>query len=183
MCCQHLERELVYAEETGNQLWAKLLRELLQTMCHRRKVLQAEGNEAFPEAELKEYLDRYDTIVEEGIRTNPMPEREPGKKGRPAKGKARSLVDRFKDFKTDILRFAHNWNVPYTNNTAEQAIRFARVKEKVSGCFRTKNGAECFATVLSFISTAALHGVSSFDAFLAASRGDAHSVILSCLTE
>ena len=183
MCCQHLERELVYAEETGNQTWAKLLRELLQTMCHRRKVLQAEGNEAFPEAELKEYLDRYDTIVEEGIRANPLPEREPGKKGRPAKGKIRSLVDRFKDFKTDILRFAHNWHVPYTNNTAEQAIRFARVKEKVSGCFRTKTGADCFATILSFISTAALHGVSSFDAIVAAIRGDANSVIFSCLTE
>ena len=183
MCCQHLERELVYAEETGNQMWAKLLRELLQTMCHRRKILQAEGYEAFPEAELKEYLEKYDTLVEEGIRSNPIPERKPGKRGRPAKGKIRSLVERFKDFKEDILRFAHNWTVPFTNNTAEQAIRFARVKEKVSGCFRTKTGADQFATVLSFISTAALHGVSSFDALVAAVRGDADSIIFLGQTE
>ena len=183
MCCQHLERELVYAEETDNQMWAKLLRELLQTMCHRRKVLQAEGYEAFPEAELKEYLEKYDTLVEEGIRSNPIPERKPGKRGRPAKGKIRSLVERFKDFKEDILRFAHNWTVPFTNNTAEQAIRFARVKEKVSGCFRTKTGADQFATVLSFISTAALHGVSSFDALVAAARGDADSIIFLGQTE
>ena len=61
----------------------------------------------------------------------------------------------------------------YTNNTAERAIRCARVKEKVSGCFRTKSGADDFACVLSFISSAALHGVSSFDAIVAAFRGNA----------
>ena len=177
MCCQHLERELVYAEETGKQTWAKQLRELLQTMCHRRKELQAQGHEAFPEGELAEYLRQYDMLVQQGIEANPIPEREPGKRGRQAKGKFRCLLDRFSDFKEDILRFAHDWQVPFTNNTAEQAIRFARVKEKVSGCFRTKTGAEQFASVLSFVSTAALHGVSSFDALVAAARGEAFSVI------
>ena len=167
MCCQHLERELVYAEETGNQPWAKLLRELLQTMCHRRKLLRAEGYEAFPEAEIAEYLRQYDTLVAQGIEANPIPERKPGQRGRQAKGKIRSLLDRFMDFKMDIL----------TNNTAEQAIRFARVKEKVSGCFRTLTGAEHFARILSFISTAALHGVSSFDAFFAVAIGMVDSAI------
>ena len=79
----------------------------------------------------------------------------------------------FRDFKDNILRFARDWRVPYTNNTAERAIRCARVKEKVSGCFRTKSGADDFARVLSFISSAALHGVSSFDAIVAAFQGDA----------
>jgi len=83
------------------------------------------------------------------------------------------LLERFRDFKDDILRFARDWRVPYTNNTAERAIRCARVKEKVSGCFRTKSGADDFACVLSFISSAALHGVSSFDAIVAAFRGNA----------
>ena len=173
MCCAHLERELVYAYETGNQAWAKLLRELLQTLCHRRKVLQSEGKEAFPEQELAEYLERYDKLVVEGLDANPIPESIPGKRGRKAKGKFRCLLERFRDFKNDILRFTRDWSVPYTNNTAERAIRCARVKEKVSGCFRTKSGADDFARVLSFISTAALHGVSCFDAIVAAFRGDA----------
>lgn len=177
MCCQHLERELVYAEETGKQPWAKLLRELLQTMCHRRKLLQAEGYEAFPESEIAQYLQQYDTLVSQGIEANPVPDRKPGQRGRQGKGKIRCLLERFKDFKADILRFAHYWQVPFTNNTAEQAIRFARVKEKVSGCFRTKTGADQFACVLSFISTAALHGVSSFDAFVSVALGNAVSVI------
>ena len=177
MCCAHLERELVYAHETGNQAWAKLLRELLQTLCHRRKVLQSEGKEAFPEQELAVYLERYDRLVDEGLAANPIPERAPGKRGPKAKGKFRCLLERFRDFKDDILRFARDWRVPYTNNTAERAIRCARVKEKVSGCFRTKSGADDFACVLSFISSAALHGVSSFDAIVAAFRGGAVGVL------
>ena len=177
MCCAHLERELVYAYETGNQAWAKLLRELLQTLCHRRKVLQSEGKEAFPEQELAVYLERYDRLIDEGLAANPIPERAPGKRGPKAKGKFRCLLDRFRDFKDDILRFARDWRVPYTNNTAERAIRCARVKEKVSGCFRTKSGADDFARVLSFISSAALHGVSSFDAIVAAFRGGAVGVL------
>lgn len=177
MCCAHLERELVYAHETGNQAWAKLLRELLQTLCHRRKVLQSEGKEAFPEQELAVYLERYDRLVDEGLAANPIPERAPGKRGPKAKGKFRCLLERFRDSKDDVLRFARDWRVPYTNNTAERAIRCARVKEKVSGCFRTKSGADDFARVLSFISSAALHGVSSFDAIVAAFRGNAVGVL------
>ena len=177
MCCAHLERELVYAYETGKQAWAKLLRELLQALCHRRKVLQSEGKEAFPEQELAEYLERYDKLVVEGLEANPIPESVPGKRGRRVKGKFRCLLERFRDFKNDILRFARDWSVPYTNNTAERAIRCARVKEKVSGCFRTKSGADDFARVLSFISSAALHGVSSFDAIVYAFRGNADSVL------
>lgn len=164
MCCAHLERELVYACESGNQVWANMLRVLLQTMCHRRKILQEKGYESFPESELAGYLKQYDALVAEGIAANPIPEKTPGKRGRRPKGKFRCLLDRFKDFKDDILRFARDWRIPFTNNTAERAIRFARVKEKVSGCFRTKSGADNFACIISFISTAALHGVSSFDA-------------------
>jgi len=127
MCCAHLERELVYAHETGNQTWAKLLRELLQTLCHRRKVLQSEGKGAFPEQELAGYLERYDRLVNEGLAANPIPERTPGKRGPKAKGKFRCLLERFRDFKDDILRFVRDWRVPYTNNTAEMSDRVVAV--------------------------------------------------------
>ena len=123
------------------------------------------------------YLERYDKLVDEGLAANPVPERISEKRGRRAKGKFRCLLERFHDFKDEILRFARDWRVPYTNNTAERAIRCARVKEKVSGCFRTKSGADDFARVLSFISSAALHGASSFDAIVAAFRGGADGVL------
>lgn len=166
MCCAHLERELVYTEESGNQAWAGKLRKLLQTMCHRRTVLSAEGANAFPSGELADYLRQYDALVKEGLTANPMPERAPGKRGKTAKGKFRCLLERFRDFKDDILRFSRNWLVPFTNNTAERAIRWAKLKDKVSGCFRSRDGAAQFTAVLSFVSTAALHGLSSFDALL-----------------
>ena len=86
-----------------------MLRELLQIMCHRRKELQSQGCEAFPEAELAEYLNRYDTLVQQGIEANPISERKPGKRGRPARGKIRCLLDRFSHFKEEIPRFAHDW--------------------------------------------------------------------------
>ena len=157
MCCQHLERELVFAEEIGkqkwggDQSWAGKLRKLLQEMCHKKNVLSAEGRTSFTDEELQQYMKQYDHIVANGLTANPLPTRKPGKRGRVKKGKIRCLLERFQDCKADILRFATDWRVPYTNNAAEQAIRFARVKEKVSGCFRTEKGAEQFARVLSFI--------------------------------
>jgi len=177
MCCQHLERELVYVEETGNQKWARKLRKLLQSMCHAKNLGIAENRMAFTDEELQRYMRRYDRIVAEGLAANPLPERKPGKRGRLKKGKIRCLLERFQDCKADILRFATDWRVPYTNNAAEQAIRFARVKEKVSGCFRTEKGAEHFARVLSFISTAVRHGISSFDACLSLRNGTALALI------
>ena len=177
MCCQHLERELVFAEETGKQKWAGKLRKLLQGMCHAKNQLMADGRTAFTDEELQQYMKQYDRIVAEGLTTNPLPERMPGKRGRLKKGKIRCLLERFQDCKADILRFAADWRVPYTNNAAEQAIRFARVKEKVSGCFRTEKGAEQFARVLSFISTAVRHGTSSFDACLSLRNGNAIALI------
>ena len=177
MCCQHLERELVFAEETGNQKWAGKLRKLLQGMCHAKNQMMAEGKSSFTEEELQQYMKRYDRIVAKGLKANPLPEKVPGKRGRLKKGKIRCLLERFQDCKADILRFATDWRVPYTNNAAEQAIRFARVKEKVSGCFRTEKGAEQFARVLSFISTAVRHGISSFDACLSLRNGTALALV------
>ena len=177
MCCQHLERELVFAEETGKQEWAGKLRKLLQGMCHAKNQLIAEGRTSFTDKELQQYMTQYDHIVATGLAANPMPKRKPGKRGRLRKGKIRCLLERFQDCKTDILRFATDWRVPYTNNVAEQAIRFARVKEKVSGCFRTEKGAEQFARVLSFISTAVRHGTSSFDACLSLRNGTAIALV------
>ena len=179
MCGAHLERELVYAAETGKQAWAKKLRKLLQLICRRRKELMADNQTEFPATELQEYLDKYDRIVARGLKVNPIPERKPGQRGRLKKGKIRSLLERFRDFKDDVLRFAKDWRVPFTNNDAERAIRFARVKEKVSGCFRTKKGADQFACVLSFISTAVAHGVSSFDACLSLHNHSALTLVQS----
>ena len=178
MCNQHLERELVYTLEAGAQSWAGRLRQLLQEMCHKRKVLKACGKTSFTPEELEDFYRRYDALVQEGIDANPIPIPEEKKRGRRKKGKFLCLAERFRDYKTEILRFAEDWRVPFTNNIAEQAIRFVRVKEKVSGCFRTKRGADDFAQIMSYVSTAALHGVSCFDALKTALEGNSTGLVL-----
>jgi len=121
MCCQHLERELVFAEEMGNQKWAGKLRKLLQEMCHAKNLLAAEGRASFTDEELQQYMKKYDRIVAKGLAANPLPKRVPGKRGRLKKGKIRCLLDGFQDCKADILRFATDWRVPYTNSVNKQS--------------------------------------------------------------
>lgn len=69
--------------------------------------------------------------------------------------------------------FAADWTVPFTNNEAERTIRFSKVKQKVSGCFRTEKGAEDYMQIMSFVSTAKKHGMSYFEAVRAALAGNA----------
>jgi transposase len=75
-------------------------------------------------------------------------------RGRPKKTKGRNLLERFIQYKEAILAFALQEEVPFTNNLAERDLRPAKVKQKVSGCFRTKAGAKKYARIQSFISTA-----------------------------
>ncbi len=102
-----------------------------------------------------------------GIDLNPIPEKPAGKRGRTKKGKVRALLDRLTDHKQEFLRFAYNWDVPFTNNEAERSIRGIKVKQKVSGCFRSKTCAEEYATIMSFLTTARKNGVAygDFDCF------------------
>ena len=131
------------------------------------------GESAFTPTELAEYYARYDAIVHTGLAHNPVPKKEPGKRGRTAKGKVRALLERLEKHKDDFLHFVRNWAVPFTNNEAERSIRFSKVKQKVSGCFRTEDGAQECAEIMSYILTARKHGVNFFDAIHSALNGDA----------
>ena len=177
MCCAHLLRELVYAEEQKHQAWAKPLQELLLEMLSERKRLMEQGQSSYLPGQLDGFLRRYDALVAQGLEENPLPERKKGKMGAPKKGEMRSLLERFRDYKPQILRFAVDWAVPFTNNEAEQSIRFSKVKEKVSGCFRTLQGAQEYAEIMSYTNSAYKHGVGYFEAIKAALDGNALSLV------
>lgn len=179
LCNAHVARELVYAEENMKQPWAKDLRELLFEMLRQRQERQERCETAFSEAELQHFSDCYDRIVQIGIEQNPIAERAKGKRGRMKRGKARALLDRLQEHKPEFLRFAYNWDVPFTNNEAERSIRGIKVKQKVSGCFRSESCAEEYATTMSFLSTAKKHGTSYYEAILAALKGEAMQMVLS----
>jgi transposase len=113
----------------------------------------------------------YGRIVKAGQALNPIPEKEPGQRGRVKKGKARCLLDRLEIHKEEVCLFFTNFNVPFDNNQAERDQRMEKVKQKVSGCFRTTEGAKDYADIFSFLSTAKKHSVNSFSAVFAVLSG------------
>jgi transposase len=81
------------------------------------------------------------------------------------------MIARFAEHKDQILAFTKDFLIPFGNNIAEQAIRMMKVKQKISGCFRSKEGAHDFATIRSYISTMKKQGVSIIQALAAAMQG------------
>ena len=101
-----------------------------------------------------------------GLAENPLPQANspPGKRGRPKKSKARTLVERFEGRQDAILRFVHDFKVPFDNNLAERDIRMMKVQQKISGGFRSREGAEQFCRLRSYISTIRKQGFSVWEA-------------------
>ena len=102
----------------------------------------------------KHIESKYDRICGIGEKAEPPPVKIAGRKGRYKRTKGRNLVERLIKEKDAVLAFAFNKEVPFTNNLAERDIRPAKVKLKISNCFRTINGAEIYARIEGFISTA-----------------------------
>ena len=177
ICNAHIMRELVYAQEQKNQNWAKSMQDLLIEIHESRNILMVQKETHFKALVLEAYLLRYDSTVQQGMAENPVPQKPKGKRGRTGKGKILCLLERLRDYKGDILRFAADWTVPFTNNEAERTIRFSKVKQKVSGCFRTEKGAQDYMQIMSFVSTARKHGMSYFEAVRTALAGDALTLV------
>ena len=108
----------------------------------------------------------YDQILGEGVDLNPIPEKKTGQRGRPRRGKIRALIDRLREYKGEVCRFADNPLVPFTNNQAERDLRMVKVKNKVIGTFRSLQGAKDFLILKSLTSTASKAGITAFDALL-----------------
>jgi transposase len=147
LCNAHLLRDLKsLAQEQGKQ-WAKEMHELTLKAYHLSK------QEKMDEPSIADITTEYDRIVEEGLKGEPLPENIPGKRGRKAKTKSLNLLECYRDRKASILLFLHDPYVPFDNNLAERDLRMVKLKQKISGCFRTDNGAKIFCRLRSYIST------------------------------
>jgi len=160
LCNAHHLRELECAYEQDKQQWAKLTGNLLVEI---NKTVNKAGGK-LPEVEIKKYQKRYRTILSKGEKECPLPEKVKGKRGRQKKSKSRNLLERLRDYEDDTMRFMKIEIAPFTNNQAENDIRMTKVQQKISGCFRSMDGAKIFCRIRSYLSTARKNSVSSHQA-------------------
>jgi transposase len=167
LCNAHHLRELTYLFEEMGQAWANPLIELLVAACQE---VTAAGGPLAPDR-IAHFRSLYLAIIAEGEAANP---RAPpsGKRGRTRQSKAVNLLQRLRTYADDVLRFMTDPGVPFTNNLAEQAVRMPKVKQKVSGCFRTLAGAQSFCTIRSYLDTLRKQGANLFHALTQTFQGN-----------
>lgn len=164
LCNAHTLRELIFVKERFEQNWAEQLRQLLLKMKQAKQKAILQGKTALSKATLKKYRQTFESIVEQGFEQNPFKPPKVKKRGRPKKSPPLNLLTRLKNHTDDYLRFLYDFKVPFDNNFSERDIRMMKVKQKISGCFRSMIGARRFARIRSFIVTARKQNVNAFKA-------------------
>lgn len=167
ICGAHILRELEGLIENGNSKWAKTFKTFLM------QVYEMPFKERLKRKQLLE--SRYKTICSIGEKLEPPPTKTANKRGRLKRTKGRNLVERLIREQNAVLAFAFNEQVPFTNNLAERDIRPAKVKQKISNCFRTYNGAAIYARIESFISSSRKNNRNAFSELC--STFDGHNFI------
>ena len=171
LCNAHLLRELIAVKENFGQEWAQKLIDLLLAMKQKKEELLLQNIFTPPSEIWETYSREYDAIIAAALLENPVIAKSEGK-GKLKRGKAGALVDRLMLRKSQYLLFFTDFIVPFDNNQAERDIRMFKVKQKVSGCFRTVDGAKAFAAATSYISTARKNGINAFQAIRNALLGN-----------
>jgi transposase len=157
LCNAHHLRELTRAWEQDDQQWAHDMKDLLEKI--NAKVNDACG--ALSAQQAGRYRAQYRKLIKKGEIECPEPTRpqKKGKRGRIKKSKSRNLLERLRDYENDVLRFMENEQVTFSNNLGENDIRMTKVQQKISGCFRSIEGAHIFCRIRSYLSSCRKQGV------------------------
>jgi transposase len=149
LCGAHLLRELNGLKEGGSR-WAAALHQFLLNLYHRPHPILA----------VAEVQESYQALLKQAAQEEPPPQ--PSPRGNPQQTPGRNLLDRLRTHQDGVLAFAFEAGIPFTNNQAEQDLRPAKVKLKVSGSFRPVQGACVYARLQAVISTFRKQGESVF---------------------
>ena len=153
ICLAHILREL-QAQIEQKQGWAQQMMELLLAMKKSKDRAIDQGKQEVSPATIRDYQKQYHQIIQRGNRVNPLPPQNYNCTGKPKRTKTQNLLRRLEKYKEAVFRFYMDFAVPFDNNLAERDLRMAKVKQKISGCFRSEQGAHYFARLRSYISTA-----------------------------
>jgi transposase len=161
LCNAHHLRDLTFIYEEKGQSWANSMISILLDAKQQKEESSCgylkSGSKAYKNIEA-----RYQECLELGYATNPEPKRKPGQRGRLGRGKSLNLVRRFDEHKSSILGFATSVDIPFDNNLAERDLRMMKVREKISGTFRSQTHPGFFTSIRSMISTTKKQGLSVF---------------------
>lgn len=172
VCCAHLLRELTgIAENHSDQKWASAFIDLLLEMKNVKDKAVENGKDSLSYYHYHKFDKKYDELIGQARKENPLPETTEKKRGRKKKGKILALVERLANYKDSVCLFIHNFNVPFDNNQAERDLRMIKVKTKVSGCFRTEGGARDYLKIMSYVGTAHKQGYNAYEAIRNAISG------------
>ena len=175
LCNAHHLRELTYLLEQQGQAWAGDMIEVLTYANHTNNLNCAQGNAPTFESakyqnQVRDLRDLYDAVLAQAELAHPVAQPN-AKRGRTKQSKAVNLIGRLRQYSDDVWRFMTQANVPFTNNLAEQAVRMPKVKQKVSGCFRTTEGAHTYCVIRSYVATMQKQGGDVFAALVSTFKG------------
>jgi transposase len=165
-CNAHRLRELQRAIDQDQAVWAEEMKTLLLDIKEHVDQAKAAGQSALAPDQLKRYQTQYRTIVARALQpylTAP-PAPAPPTRGRQKQSQTKNLLDRFDRYQTETLRFMTDFRVPFDNNLAERDLRMIKVKQKISGTFRSPEGTRAFCRIRGFISTVKKQGKSVLEA-------------------
>jgi transposase len=171
LCNAHLLRELTFLHETTRQRWPQRMIGLLIHARDRCEAARQDGRAALSERYIRRIFKDYAAILDAAQARNPRVERQTKRRGRVKQSPAFNLCRRMREHADAVLRFVTNLQVPFTNNLAERAIRMPKVKQKISGCFRTLKGAQDFCIIRSYLDTMHKQGHNLFEVLRATFMG------------